>query len=81
MYYYGLSSNSIFDTIKYVLWQAKEEFGCDAFSCLDIMENDKQMCLEQLNFIPGDALTHYYLVNYSMGDITLTPKDVAVIHT
>ena len=56
MFYYGLSSNTIFNVFKNVMWQAKEEYDCDAFCTYDYLDNDRSMLLDQLNFITGDGL-------------------------
>jgi len=38
--YYGLTTNSLADVIKTLLWCAVEECECDAFSAMNIMNND-----------------------------------------
>jgi hypothetical protein len=44
-YYYGLTKNTLLDVLKEALWIAKEQMECDAFSCMSIMDNVEEICI------------------------------------
>uniref|UniRef100_A0A7S3MZS9 Glycylpeptide N-tetradecanoyltransferase n=1 Tax=Strombidium inclinatum TaxID=197538 RepID=A0A7S3MZS9_9SPIT len=79
MFYYGLSANSLKSLMKEALWKAKEELSCDAFTVMTIMENKREMFLEDLGFLPGDGALHWYFVNWSLGDKKIESHDIGTI--
>lgn len=79
LFYYGLSKNSIKEIVKQCLWLAKDEMGADAFSVMSIMDNDPQMLIDELAFLPGDGCLHWYFVNRSLGKKTLTDREIGTI--
>ena len=58
-----------------MLWTAKEDMDCDAFCCTTIQGITEQMC-EDLGFLKGDGAFHYYLVNWSLGDVAIEDAEV-----
>ena len=67
LFYYAFNTNSLKEVVKEILYIAKEEMDCDAFSVQTLMDNTVEM-YEELNFHKGDGALHYYLVNWSLGD-------------
>ena len=55
LFYYGLQKNTLKDVIKQLMWIAKEEIGCDAFSVCDQNDNYQELFLKELKFYPGDG--------------------------
>jgi hypothetical protein len=78
MYFYALPKNSIKEVMKQVLWIAKEEMESDAFTCMTVLDNEKEM-LADLHFCPGDGAFHWYLVNWSLGDKTIGTHEIGAI--
>jgi len=78
LYYYALTQNTFLDMVKQLIWMAKEEADCDAFSVQLLMDNKKEE-LEQAGFMTGDGRLHYYLVNWSVGDNEIGPNDMGAI--
>mmetsp|Transcript_958 Transcript_958/g.1704 ORF Transcript_958/g.1704 Transcript_958/m.1704 type:complete len:323 (-) Transcript_958:67-1035(-) len=68
LYYYGLTRNTLKEVVKQAMWSAKEDMDCDAFSAMTVMDNEKEMFLEELKFLHGDGALHWYLVNWSLGE-------------
>jgi hypothetical protein len=79
LFYYGLTVNSLTDIIKTVLWIAKEEIGCDAYTVMTVMDNEQEFFAKELGFLYGDGALHYYLVNWSLGNKTVTSNDIATM--
>lgn len=79
LFYYGLTVNNILDVIKQCLWMAKEEMDCDAFSVMTIMDNNPQDLMNELGFLAGDGALHWYLVNWSLGQKTVSPNEIGTI--
>ena len=78
-FYYGLSQNSLVDIIKTALWIAKDDLECDAFTSMTTMDHKEDFYKEELGFLCGDGAMHFYLVNWSLGDHTVTSNDIATI--
>lgn len=78
MYYYGLSRNQFTEVVKIMMHLAKDEVGCDAFSAMNIMDNDRET-FKELNFLNGDGCLHWYLVNWSLGENVIEPKDIGTL--
>ena len=79
LYYYGITNNTLCDVIKEALWIAKEQMDCDAFSCMTNMDNQKELFIDKLNFLPGDGALHWYLVNYALGDNEIKSNDLGTM--
>lgn len=79
LFYYGLFENSLSDVIKTCLYIARDEMECDAFSAMNVMDNDKDMFVNELGFLPGDGALHWYLVNWSLGDTVVKSNDIGTI--
>ena len=79
LFYYGLTQNTLIDIVKQSLWMAKEVANCDAFSVQTLMDNDVDTLVQQCGFSYGDGKLNYYLVNWSIGDCEIKPKDVGAI--
>lgn len=61
------------------MWLAKEELDSDAFSVMDLMENNSDLYIDKLNFLAGDGQLYYYLVNYSTGEEVINSNDIGTI--
>ena len=61
--------------MKEVLWIAKEDMLCDAFSVQTLMDNVPEI-FESIGFLKGDGALHYYIVNWSFGETTITSNDI-----
>lgn len=78
MSYYGLTLNKLEEIMKEVLWIAKEELKCDAFSVQTLMDNTPDI-FENLGFLKGDGALHYYIVNWSFGNNVIESNDIGTI--
>lgn len=74
--YYNVPGKlSLTELYRNLLIEAQKQ-GIDVFNALDLMNN--QEIYRELKFHVGDGSLHYYLFNYSMGEIC-NPEQIGVI--
>jgi hypothetical protein len=78
MYFYGFTVNSVKETMKQIMYDAKDTLGADILCVMLIMETTKEMC-DELSFVNDDGAFHWYLVNYSLGEQELRPNDIGAL--
>ena len=78
-YYYAFTKNKYADMIKQALWIVKEELECDAMVVNLIQEHEEDFLEKEMKFMKDAAGFHYYLMNYSLGDRVVQPKEVGQI--
>jgi len=64
--------------MKEILWIAKEELLCDAFSVQTLMDCTQEI-FENIGFLKGDGALHWYIVNWSFGDNEIKSNDIGTI--
>ena len=79
LYYYSFTANTYIDMIKQAMWLVKDEMKCDAFCIYNIMENDSDLLLNELKFLPDSTPFYWYMLNYSFGDKEIKPMDMGAI--
>jgi len=75
--YYNVSTtNRLKEGTEDMLILARD-LGYDVFNCLDVMGNSE--VFETLKFSIGDGHLHYYLYNWRLNGIELTPSDIGIV--
>jgi len=78
LYYYGLTKNTIQDVLKQAMLIAKNEFECDSFNLMAIMDCDEKMLRDE-GFMAADGSSQFYLINWSLGKNKIGPNDIGTI--
>ena len=78
LYYYGLTKNTLPDILKQGILIAKNEFECDSFNLMAIMDCEEQMLRDE-GYMAADGSSQFYLINWSLGKHKIGPNDIGTI--